>query len=143
MHSKLIIFAIGLMATHALAQDEIIWSTVDGGGGTCTDGVLTIMDATIGQPDAGGMSGGGYTLLGGYWEPGTNIGCDSIDFNNDGLFPDTTDIDDFLSVFSGGPCSTAPVPGCNDIDFNNDSLFPDTADIDALLLVFSGGPCTQ
>ncbi len=62
--------------------------------------------------------------------------CDSIDFNGDGLFPDTQDIDDFLSVFSGGACST-----CGDIDFNNDELFPDTSDIDALLTVFSGGPC--
>ncbi len=65
--------------------------------------------------------------------------CDSIDFNNDGLFPDTADIDDFLSVFSGGPCSNDP--NCGDIDFNNDELFPDTLDIDALLSVFSGGPC--
>ncbi len=64
--------------------------------------------------------------------------CDPIDFNNDGLFPDTADIDDFLSVFSGGPCSTGL---CKDLDFNNDSLFPDTADIDSLLSVFSGGPC--
>ena len=67
--------------------------------------------------------------------------CDSIDFNNDTLFPDTADIDDFLSVFSGGACSTDPSPGCNDIDFNNDTLFPDTLDIDSLLSVFSGGPC--
>ena len=67
--------------------------------------------------------------------------CDTIDFNNDGLFPDTLDIDDFLSVFSGGPCSTDPSPGCNDIDFNNDGLFPDTLDIDAILSVFSGGLC--
>ncbi|MFO0832218.1 MAG: PKD domain-containing protein [Phycisphaerales bacterium] len=67
--------------------------------------------------------------------------CDPIDFNNDGLFPDTADIDDFLSVFSGGPCSTDPAPGCGDIDFNNDGLFPDTSDIDSLLSVFSGGPC--
>ncbi len=64
--------------------------------------------------------------------------CDGIDFNADGLFPDTADIDDFLSVFSGGPCSTGT---CGDIDFNNDGLFPDTADIDSLLSVFSGGPC--
>ncbi len=64
--------------------------------------------------------------------------CDDIDFNRDGLFPDTTDIDDFLSVFSGGPCSTGT---CGDTDFNNDGLFPDTADIDSLLSVFSGGPC--
>ncbi|MFO0830862.1 MAG: hypothetical protein U0637_03355 [Phycisphaerales bacterium] len=65
-------------------------------------------------------------------------GCDSIDYNNDGLFPDTSDIDDFLSVFSGGPCSTGT---CADIDFNNDGLFPDTLDIDSLLSVFSGGAC--
>ncbi len=66
------------------------------------------------------------------------ITCDNIDFNGDGLFPDTADIDDFLSVFSGGPCSTGT---CGDIDFNNDSLFPDTLDIDSLLSVFSGGAC--
>ncbi|HEX2839617.1 MAG TPA: hypothetical protein VHN77_15985 [Phycisphaerales bacterium] len=62
-----------------------------------------------------------------------------IDFNADGLFPDTADIDDFLAVFSGGPCSNDP--NCGDIDFNNDALFPDTQDIDSLLGVFSGGPC--
>jgi len=67
------------------------------------------------------------------------VGCDSIDFNGDGLFPDTADIDDFLRVFSGGTCSTG---ACADIDFNNDNLFPDTADISDLLTVFSGGPCT-
>ncbi|MFO0832352.1 MAG: kelch repeat-containing protein [Phycisphaerales bacterium] len=64
--------------------------------------------------------------------------CDSIDYNNDGLFPDTADIDDFLSVFSGGPCAG---PACGDLDFNNDGLYPDTADIDSLLSVFSGGSC--
>ncbi len=63
----------------------------------------------------------------------------STDFNNDGLFPDTLDIDDFLSVFSGGPCSNDP--NCDAIDFNGDGLFPDTADIDAFLAVFSGGTC--
>ncbi|HEX2836902.1 MAG TPA: hypothetical protein VHN77_02115 [Phycisphaerales bacterium] len=66
--------------------------------------------------------------------------CDSTDFNQDGLFPDTMDIDDFLSVFSGGLCSDGTM--CNtDTDFNNDGLFPDTMDIDSLLSVFSGGPC--
>jgi hypothetical protein len=64
-----------------------------------------------------------------------------VDFNNDGVSPDTTDIDDFLSVFGGGPCSTDPVPGCNDIDFNNDDVAPDTSDIDAFLRVFGGGDC--
>lgn len=70
---------------------------------------------------------------------GADPACDPIDFNGDGLYPDTADIDDFLSVFSGGACSNDP--SCNDIDFNNDSLFPDTLDIDAMLSVFSGGTC--
>lgn len=64
--------------------------------------------------------------------------CDSIDFNNDGLFPDTQDRDDFVSVFGGGPCSTGD---CNDIDFNNDGIFPDTEDLAAFVRVFSGGKC--
>lgn len=66
--------------------------------------------------------------------------CDDIDFNRDGLFPDTLDIDVFLSVFSGAACAT---PSCGDIDFNNDGLYPDTTDIDALLSVFSGGVCVR
>jgi hypothetical protein len=65
--------------------------------------------------------------------------CDSLDFNNDGVSPDTTDINDFLSVFSGGPCSGDPL--CNDIDFNNDGVFPDICDIISLLSVFGGGSC--
>lgn len=64
--------------------------------------------------------------------------CDNIDFNKDEYFPDSADIDDFLSVFSGGPCSTN---NCGDIDFNNDGLFPDLSDIDSFITVFSGGPC--
>ncbi|MFO0830882.1 MAG: M12 family metallo-peptidase [Phycisphaerales bacterium] len=70
---------------------------------------------------------------------GVNATIASTDFNNDGLFPDTADLDDMLSVFSGGSCSNDP--NCGSIDFNGDGLFPDTADIDAFLLVFSGGSC--
>jgi choice-of-anchor B domain-containing protein len=66
-------------------------------------------------------------------------GCDSIDFNNDGLFPDNLDLQDFVDVFGGGPCSNDP--NCNDIDFNNDGLFPDNADIEAMFRVFGGGAC--
>jgi hypothetical protein len=65
--------------------------------------------------------------------------CSDIDFNNDGLFPDTADIDDLLSVFSGGACSNPA--GCDTIDFNADGLFPDTEDIDDFLTVFGGGTC--
>ena len=56
-----------LAATCGLAQNySIDWSTIDGGGGTSTGGVYTV-SGTIGQPDAGAMSGGTYTLQGGFW----------------------------------------------------------------------------
>ncbi len=45
---------------------SIDWSTLDGGGGTSTGGVYAV-SGTIGQPDAGAMSGGNYTLQGGFW----------------------------------------------------------------------------
>jgi uncharacterized membrane protein len=64
--------------------------------------------------------------------------CDSIDFNNDSLFPSDQDLIDFLSVLAGGPCST---PTCNDIDFNNDSLFPSDDDLITYLRVLAGAPC--
>jgi hypothetical protein len=50
----------------AQAQYSIDWSTIDGGGGTSTGGVYTV-SGTIGQSDAGAMSGGDYSLNGGFW----------------------------------------------------------------------------
>jgi hypothetical protein len=46
---------------------ELTWSTSDGGGGASSGGIYTL-NGTIGQPDAGAaLSGGGYTLVGGFW----------------------------------------------------------------------------
>jgi len=51
----------------AMAQSySIDWSTIDGGGGTSTGGVFTV-SGTLGQPDAGRMSGGQFTVEGGFW----------------------------------------------------------------------------
>lgn len=61
--------------------------------------------------------------------------CD-IDFNNDDVFPDTTDAFEFLGVFAGGPCSNSC---CDSIDFNGDGVSPDTSDITAFLDALSGG----
>ncbi|HYF15201.1 MAG TPA: hypothetical protein VD971_09045 [Phycisphaerales bacterium] len=68
----------------------------------------------------------------------TSTTCSGIDFNQDGLFPDNQDIEDFLSVFGGGACSTGV---CQDIDFNNDGLFPDNQDLQDFFDVFGGGSC--
>ncbi|GAB4326267.1 MAG: hypothetical protein Kow0059_22650 [Candidatus Sumerlaeia bacterium] len=45
---------------------EIVKSTIDGGGGTSTAANYSVA-GTIGQPDAGVLTGGGYTLVGGFW----------------------------------------------------------------------------
>jgi hypothetical protein len=50
----------------AWGQYSLDWSTIDGGGGTSTGGVYSV-SGTIGQPDAGRMSGGNFTLDGGFW----------------------------------------------------------------------------
>ena len=55
-----------LAASFAQGQFTLDWSTIDGGGGTSTGGVYTVR-GTIGQPDAGAMSGGNYALTGGFW----------------------------------------------------------------------------
>ena len=47
-------------------QYSIDWFTIDGGGGTSTGGVYSV-SGTIGQPDAGRMTGASYALDGGFW----------------------------------------------------------------------------
>jgi hypothetical protein len=43
------------------------WWTVDGGGGKLGDPGGYQLTGTVGQTDAGGLSGGSYTLYGGFW----------------------------------------------------------------------------
>jgi hypothetical protein len=46
---------------------SIDWYKIAGGGGTSSSGQYSV-SGTIGQPDAGGaMTGGGYSLTGGFW----------------------------------------------------------------------------
>ena len=63
-------FAIALSVAGAGAlraqSFSIDWFTIDGGGGTSTGGVYSV-SGTIGQPDAGKMSGGNYSIAGGFW----------------------------------------------------------------------------
>ena len=60
--------ALLLVVSTALAQSgfDLSWWTVDGGGGSSSGGPYTL-GGTIGQPDAGTLSGGTYTLVGGFW----------------------------------------------------------------------------
>ena len=66
---------VALSAGVALAQTggdyELTWSTIDGGGETFSTGGDYELGGTIGQPDAGEMTGGppeaDYALTGGFW----------------------------------------------------------------------------
>jgi hypothetical protein len=71
-----IMLLIGL--TTANAQDindptppqsgyDLSWYTIAGGGATFSMSGSYSLGGTIGQPDAGMMSTGSYTLLGGFW----------------------------------------------------------------------------
>ena len=48
-------------------QYQLVWSTIDGGGGT-SNGWLYILTDTIGRPDVDWSCGGKYELLGGFWQ---------------------------------------------------------------------------
>ncbi len=64
-----------------------------------------------------------------------------IDFNNNAVFPEEQDVIDFLSVFSGGPCSTPAPFGCDSIDINADGVFPDDHDVIDFFITLAGGNC--
>jgi hypothetical protein len=57
---------------------DLVWHTIDGGGSTSIGGDWFALSGTIGQPDAGKMSGGAYALQGGFWSgtvaPGVGAG---------------------------------------------------------------------
>jgi hypothetical protein len=61
--------ALLLLATLSSANGPgytLDWWTVDGGGGTLAAGGY-VLRGTAGQPDAGALTGGDYTLSGGFW----------------------------------------------------------------------------
>jgi hypothetical protein len=63
---KLFIFLSLLTSTAFAQQFSIDWYKVAGGGGTSSNGQYSV-SGTIGQPDAGKMSGGSFTVDGGFW----------------------------------------------------------------------------
>ena len=64
---KLALLVAAASSTSMFAQSySIDWFTIDGGGGTSTGGVYAV-SGTIGQPDAGRMSGGNFSIDGGFW----------------------------------------------------------------------------
>src|SRR5262245_27121591 len=109
IYSCLIAFSFSVFA---LAQSgggfDLTWSSIDGGGATNTRGWTFTLSGTIGQPDAQAapvMSGGSFTLTGGFW-PGAGEICSCPgDLTGDGK-KDGRDIQQFVfCVLTGGNCS--------------------------------------
>lgn len=61
----LLAFVLGMCF---VGQDFALdWYTIDGGGGSSARGGEFQLSGTVGQPEAGLMSGGAFTLAGGFW----------------------------------------------------------------------------
>jgi hypothetical protein len=110
---KCLLSALLLLTATCLAQYEISWSTIDGGGGVSSGGQY-VLTGTTGQPDAGVMSGGDYELLGGFWPGGPLCFVDFPDFSAFAQY--------WLDTGSNLP---ADLDGDNDVDLNDFKLFVD------------------
>jgi hypothetical protein len=66
----LLVIALVLLVPLALALAsngyDLSWWTADGGGGGLTSSSYTL-SGTAGQPDASVLTGGSYSLAGGFW----------------------------------------------------------------------------
>src|SRR5438067_761347 len=74
--------ALALSAGRVYAQVgrgfDLSWNTIDGGGGTSSTGGQYSLGGTVGQPDAGSMSGGSYQLDGGFWAAGDSTATPTV-----------------------------------------------------------------
>jgi hypothetical protein len=145
---------VGLLAAGAhtaYAQTyDLSWYTIDGGGAMFTMGAGGLeLSGTIGQFDAGSpaapLSGGGYSLVGGFWAVAASAPCPGQrgDADCDGVI-NFFDIDPFVAalfdpvayaaMYCGGALCTVDVDCSGSVNF---------FDIDPFLTCLFGGclPC--
>ncbi|GDY00103.1 hypothetical protein LBMAG48_25060 [Phycisphaerae bacterium] len=92
------------------------------------------LDITSGDFLFSTFGGGGRVIVvQGFAE---RVTCDSIDFNQNTVFPEDQDVIDFFRVLAGDEC-----PTCADIDFNNNCVFPEDQDVIDFFNVLAGGTC--
>ncbi len=129
------IFAVLAVSTASAQTFDLGWYTIDGGGDMWTTGGNYELSGTIGQTDAGVLTGGGFTLVGGFWPAAVpaclgDCDCDGVvDFN---------DINALVAALSD-PAGVCFFP-------NLDMNFDGTIDFDDInpfveILSGSGGPC--
>lgn len=94
---------------------DLTWHTIDAGGDMyCIGGspaAFYEVSGTIGQPDAGRLSGGGFELIGGFWPAADHPGVLG-DMNCDGV-ANVLDINWFVLALLDPPAYAMQFPGCN------------------------------
>jgi hypothetical protein len=114
------VLAIGI-ASFARAQSfDVPWHTIDSGGGMWTAGGPFELSGTIGQTDAGEMTGGSFTLIGGFWAGVAESPCPA-DVNGDRQV-DLSDLTVLLSHFgmpNGGTLEDGDLDGDGDVDLSD------------------------
>lgn len=111
----------GLLCGVASADTyDLTWNTVDGGGGMNSVGGTYTLSGTIGQPDAGVMTGGTYTLTGGFWAGASPSAPCYGDLNNDRIV-DLADLVLLLSHYgdTGAPPEHGDLNGDGIIDLSD------------------------
>jgi len=132
------------LGSTASAQFDLTWHTVDGGGGTSAGGSYSL-SGTIGQHDAGvTLSGGAFTLAGGFWAGGGNQPIDTC-------LPDImplpsgnllVNVDDLLAIINAWGVCPNPANCPADIAPTGPPVGNDVVNVDDLLAVINGwGMC--
>ncbi len=128
-HYAAILAVLGC-AANALAQYDLSWHTIDGGGGFSSGGAFEFA-GTIGRPDPGVLSGGIFTVSGGFWA-GSAIAnpCalpGDLDSDRD------VDIVDLATLLGNFGAQNGATPAMGDSDADGDV---DLTDLSALLSHF-------
>lgn len=105
------------------ADYALDWYTIDGGGEMLSTGGNYELSGTVGQPDAGQMSGGTYTLTSGFWFRQVPGDCD---------YDGDVDLDDFAGFAAcllgpggglGMDCNCFDLDGSGDVDLGDFAVF--------------------
>jgi hypothetical protein len=113
-------WALLVVPSTLVADVDLSWRSIDGGGGSSSAGPFEL-DGTIGQPDAGFMTGGSFELSGGFHsglsEPAVGV-CGDFDFHGD---VELSELAVFLQCFGGASNPMAPTcPAGTDADCDGD-----------------------
>ena len=129
------LFAAAVLGGGGEGDYAMDWYTIDGGGGASAAAEFDL-SGTIGQPDAGVMSGGEFTLSGGFRSGDGIVGVPCpADFDGSGA----VGFEDLIAVLvAWGPYDPCPPFIPEDIDQDCEVGFSDL-----LAVLANWGPCPE